>query len=41
MPSANRAMTSPTTTTKAVPMTTHVKLLNSVSRVSLPEKISL
>ena len=41
IPSAKRATASATITTNSVPPTTQVKVLNSVSRVSLPVKISL
>ncbi len=40
IPSAKRAMASPTMTTKRVPPTTQVKELNKISRVPFPEKIS-
>ena len=40
IPSAKRAMASPTMTTNRVPPTTQVKVLNKISRVPVPEKIS-
>ena len=40
IPSAKRAMASPTMTTNRVPPTTQVKELNRISRVPFPEKIS-
>ena len=40
IPSAKRAMASPTMTTNRVPPTTQVKELNKISRVPVPEKIS-
>jgi hypothetical protein len=41
IPSAKRAIASPTMTTNRVPPTTQVNELNRISRVPLPEKISL
>ena len=41
IPSAKRAMASPTMTTNKVPPTTHVNELSRTNRVPVPEKISL